>query len=553
MMDYNASSPVGESGLASWLPVAAPSPLQLGRVVCISGSQVIAVLDQSICGADKPHELRKGALVKMVSDDRAVFGMVTGLSIPAPAGDAGLEVYLGELDLVGEVMLEPGAEFRRGVTANPALGEALFAASEDDLAIVYKGRGAVLTVGKVYQTGDRPAVLSTDGLLGKHFAILGTTGAGKSCAVAMLLHQVLAQNPEAHVLMLDPHGEYAAAFPDSAEVLSPANLELPYWLFNAEEISEVVAGGRRDGEFVAEGLQLLKDLIPVARRSYFRASNPQASDSYITVDTPVPYAMRELVRLIDEQMGRLDKSAPLGPFRWLKGRLDALKSDNRFAFMFGGVSVRDTMAEVLARLFRIPVNGKPITIVDISGVPSEVLNVVVSVLSRMTFDFALWSRGAVPVLLVCEEAHRYVPAAEGQGFEPTKDALARIAKEGRKYGVSLAIISQRPAEIAPSILSQCNTTIAFRITSVRDQELVRGVVTDSANGLLDFLPSLGNGEAIVAGEAVSVPQRIRFDLLPPDRRPRSATASFASAWQAGQGGQGLVLAEVVERWRRQAR
>ena len=183
----------------------------------------------------------------------------------------------------------------------------------------------------------------------------------------------------------------------------------------------------------------------------------------------------------------------------------------------------------------------------------DTLNVVVSVLCRMTFDFALWSRGAQPILLVCEEAHRYAPADPALGFEPAKEALARIAQEGRKYGLSLCLVSQRPSELAPSILSQCNTTFAFRMTSLRDQEIVRGITADGAYGLLDFLPSLGDAEAIVVGEGVSLPLRVCFDRLPPDRQPHSTTARFSQSWRQESLDRTFVVEVVGEVWRRQQR
>ncbi len=554
-MDYQSThdTTIESSATPAWLPLAA-SPIMLGRVVCISGAQIIIVLDPDVCGANANQELRKGALVKMIGKTSAVLGIVTGLSIPSPDGVTGSdEVLLGEIDLVGECTLDASRKFRRGVSSHPPLGEFVYATTDEDLSSVYQSSQSVMMeIGTVYQADDRPAMVSIDGLLGKHFTVVGTTGAGKSCAVALLMHRLLDANAKAHILLLDPHSEYATAFGDRAEVLNPGNLELPYWLLNADELAEVVTGGRRDAEFAAEGIAILKEIVPQARKTYFRSGNPNSPDSFITVDTPIPFTLREVVRTIDEHMGKLEKSTPLGPFRWLKNRLEILRADSRYAFMFGGMTLRDNMADILARIFRIPVRGKPITIVDLSGMPSEVLNVVVSVLSRMTFDFALWSRGAVPILLVCEEAHRYAPANSKLGFEPTKQALARIAKEGRKYGASLAIITQRPSEIDPTILSQCNTLIAFRMTNTRDQDIVRGIVTDSAFGLLDFLPSLGNGDVIIAGEAVTVPQRVRLDHLPIDMRPRSATATFSESWQLDT----LDLkgvTDVVERWRRQVR
>jgi DNA helicase HerA-like ATPase len=258
------------------------------------------------------------------------------------------------------------------------------------------------------------------------------------------------------------------------------------------------------------------------------------------------------LQIIDEGMGKLDNPENSAPYLRLKARINALRVDSRFGFMFGGLGARDNMSEVLSRLFRIPVEGRPITIVDLSGVPSEILNVVVSVLSRMMFDFAVWSDRALPMLLVCEEAHRYVPQDTSLGFEPTKKSLARIAKEGRKYGVSLCVVSQRPSELATGILSQCKTIFALRMSNQKDQEFVRSALSESAMGLMEFLPSLRNAEAIAVGEGVPVPVRICFNELPEDRRPLSGTAQFSTAWQNDDEDKSFIDT-VVERWRRQRR
>ena len=210
-----------------------------------------------------------------------------------------------------------------------------------------------------------------------------------------------------------------------------------------------------------------------------------------TVDTPVPYRLSDLISLIDDRMGKLENKRDLAPYRNLKTRIETLSVDPRYTFMFGSLTVNDDMAQVLGRLFRVPVNGKPITILELTGLPTEIVNVVVAVLCRMTFDFALWSEGRIPVTLVCEEAHRYVPANPSLGFEPCKRAIARIAKEGRKYGASLCIVTQRPAEIDPTILSQCNTVFALRMSNDRDQAIVSSAISDSGSGLLEFLSALG--------------------------------------------------------------
>ena len=218
--------------------------------------------------------------------------------------------------------------------------------------------------------------------------------------------------------------------------------------------------------------------------------------------------------------------------------------------MFGSLTVQDNMAAVLARLFRIPVNGKPIAILELGGLPSEIINVVVSVLARLAFDFGVWSAGKVPITFVCEEAHRYVPNDKTSGFEPTKRAISRIAKEGRKYGVSLCIVSQRPAELDPTILSQCNTIFAMRLTNERDQDILRAGISDAAASLLEFMSTMGAGEAITFGEGVALPTRIKFDLLPADELPRSNTASFTKNW-AKDLPDDKFMQEVVSRWRAQ--
>jgi uncharacterized protein len=178
--------------------------------------------------------------------------------------------------------------------------------------------------------------------------------------------------------------------------------------------------------------------------------------------------------------------------------------------------------------------------------------VVVSVICRLTFDFSVWSEKQIPITIVCEEAHRYAPRDKNAGFEPVKRALSRIAKEGRKYGVSLCVVSQRPSDLAPSLLSECNTLFALRMTSQEDQDIVRGALPEASHGLMKFLPALRNGEAIVVGEGVSMPMRICFEPLPDNKRPRSATASFTTAWSRDVDDRSEVE-QTVERWRRGVR
>lgn len=530
----------------------------IGRIVSVTGSKAIVLLDGQVNGRvrtlnDRPE---MGTLLAIDTANTIVLAIVSALSVPVPAQrDGDNEVWIAELGLVGELWRQSeGADmrFNRGVTIYPALGDRVRVASKTELEIAFCGETKTsVRVGTIRQDSSIPAMVRVDDLLGKHFAILGTTGTGKSCTTALILRSILERNPAAHIVLLDPHNEYATAFSEWAEVISPRNMQLPFWLLNFEEVVEVLIG---DKERKAE-IEILQELIPIAKGRYSTGRSGEGAKlrrggidaSRFTVDTPVPYRISDLTALIDERMGKLENKRDLAPYRQLRNHIEAISQDGRYAFMFGSLTVYDGMSQVLGRIFRVPVNSKPITILELTGLPTEVINVVVSVLCRMTFDFALWSEGQVPVTLVCEEAHRYVPAANS-GFEPCKRAIAKIAKEGRKYGASLCIVTQRPAEIDPTILSQCNTVFALRMSNDRDQAIVQSAVADTGSGLLEFLPSLGQREAIAFGDGMSLPVRIKFDELPKNALPRSSTARFSEKWQKSLGDEGF-LEQVVERWR----
>ena len=527
-------------------------PVRLGRIVSIAGSQVITVLDKEVTSdpAMRKHAPQIGALVTMRLPDSVAYGLVTGLSVPDPTdGEDRPEVKIMEVELLGEATgtKDKGlGSFQRGVSDYPALGDAIFASTIEDLSKVYaKPSVSCVRVGSVHQDKSLPAFIITDDLLGKHFAILGTTGSGKSCAVALILRAILSRHSNGHVLLLDPHNEYSRAFGQAAELVTTDDLELPYWLLNFEEIKEIILGGRES----ERESTILSEVVVQAKRLYQKEAG---ETDVITVDTPLPYRLSDVGRMIDDRLGKLDQPEDTAPYQRIKSRLATLQADRRFSFMFPGLQVRDNMDSILSRLFRIPVNGRPITILDLSGVPSEILNVVVSLLCRMTFDFAMWNERASPTLLVCEEAHRYASMDTTQGFEPTKRALARIAKEGRKYGVSLCVVTQRPSELAPGMLSQCSTIFSLRLSNQKDQEFVSGAMSESAIGLMDSLPSLRNAEAIVVGEGVSVPFRVCFDHLPDNYRPKSGTASFSNSWDKDMDDNSIVTA-TIERWRKQRR
>lgn len=520
----------------------------IGRIVSIRGAVIWGALFDDIDG-QAARAARMGALVSMKGPESRVFGIVNRLEREQQMGNAQSERTIFEVQVLGEIA-DARAGFQRGVSSYPPLDAPVTTITIRDIATIYaRPRTSNVHIGQLRHNPKVPAFVLTDSLLGKHFAVLGTTGTGKSCATTVILRSILDEHPRGHVVLIDPHNEYGQAFADRAELLHPGNLQLPYWLLNFEEIAHVVLHGASREQVHSQGA-LLKSAI-IQAKSQFAGSNPD--DNQITADTPVPYRLSDLVSILKEGMGTFNKAEGATLYLNLINRIESLRSDKRFAFMFASITVRDNMQQVLAQLLRIPTGGKPMTIIDISGLPSDVVDVVVSVLFRLTFELAVWSeRGkAPPVLLVCEEAHRYVPEQSDVGFAPTKRVIAQIAKEGRKYGVTLCLVSQRPSELAVSSLAQCNTIFALRMSNEHDQAFVSQTLSENARWLVDSLPSLNTQEAVVVGDGVTVPVHIRFRNLPRQHRPASHDPSFAKSWR--QEADAGFLTSAIDRWRRQAR
>ena len=405
-----------------------------------------------------------------------------------------------------------------------------------------------IEIGNVYPTKDIRAALFVDAMLGKHFALLGSTATGKSTSAALILHKICELAPQGHIVMIDPHGEYSAAFKTNGALFDVSNLQMPYWLMNFEEHCEVfltTAGNERqtDADILSKCL--------LAARAKSRAAD---GISKLTVDSPIPYLLSDLTAMIVTEMGQLGKATDNAPYTRLKAKIDEIKADPRYSFMFSGMLVADNMANFLGRIFRLPGDGKPISIIDVSGVPSDITSVVVAVLARMVFNYAIWSRNEPqrPILLVCEEAHRYIPSDRVTTGVAVRKILERIAKEGRKYGVSLGLITQRPSDLAEGVLSQCGTIIAMRLNNDRDQAYVRSAMPEGARGFLDTIPALRNRECIICGEGVSIPIRVTLDNLDEMKRPASSDPLFSTLWKES-GGEEDMLVRVIKKWRSQGR
>ncbi|MCB2227277.1 MAG: ATP-binding protein [Desulfarculaceae bacterium] len=527
------------------------SSLEIGHVTSISGSKVMGVLLQPQDSGDAramAASVQIGSLVKLATTGSVAFGLISGLSIPRPAYPLSTnDLKMMEIELLGEAMAGPGGQvrFQRGVSLYPSLGAPILTAGPEDLAELYtKGNDSNVQIGAIRQESSLPAYIATDDIFGKHFALLGNSGTGKSCAITAILRAALNQHREGHVVILDPHDEYAKAFGNAAEVIGPDKLKLPYWLLNSEEIVKALCSQEEALKEVEA--PILKEAIVAAKNEHPDNKNLYAK---ITVDTPVPYSLAAMVGKLKAAMGRLNRPEGSQPYLRIISRVESLQRDRRFAFMFSSVMGQDYMEQILGRILRIPVEGKPVAIIPLSGIPSEIVDVVVSLVCRLIFDFALWSEraSAVPILLVCEEAHRYAPRDPSLGFAPTRRAISRIAKEGRKYGVGMGLITQRPSEISEAILSQCNTLFAMRLSNDKDQDFVMAALPESALGLIKALPALRTQEAIVTGEGVNFPVIIRFADLDQAIRPKSNLLRVSEGWRRDPAA-GLV-AQTVERWR----
>ena len=532
-----------------------PEVSELGRIVSVNGSGATARLtEREHTGQASDTSLTVGHLVGVLSNGSLIVGTVVHMSRASPeASDSAVQKFLqADIDFMGEIRQYGSAEayFQRGISNYPLIGSCVTRLRGEDVSVVHRIAGAeTIDIGRLRLDGSIHALVNFEELLRKHFAVLGTTGVGKSTVVALLMQEILRKKADLRIFLIDPHNEYGECFGEMAHVISPKNLTLPFWLFNFEETVDVIFRGRPG---VEEETELLQELIPIAKARFAgEAAGKKGSlrrlGTGFTADTPVPYRISDLVGLINDEIGKLEnRSVRIKYFR-LIGRIETLGNDSRYRFMFDNLYVQDIMAAVLADLFRLPAGGKPITVMHLAGFPGEVLDAVVSVLCRMAFEFGVWSDGAAPILVACEEAHRYATADASIGFGPTRKALARIAKEGRKYSVYLGAITQRPADLDPTILSQCSTVFAMRLANERDKTIIKAAVPDAGASMVDFLSSLGNREAIAFGEGVPLPTRIRFMDLPADRIPRSQTGALVLPGAAAIDAD--FLGAVVERWR----
>lgn len=455
--------------------------------------------------------------------------------------------------------------FERGVSAYPTTGAEVHVVGGEELdALFSRFRAQGYEVGYLSSQPSVKVCLEPSRLFGRHFAILGQTGAGKSWAVASLIQQALTVMPKAHIIILDLHGEYCwlkeddtrdAAFKDEHfRYVDAKELEMPYWLMTYAELCDLLIDHteREASNQTAFFRDTLFDLK--------QAEKTPLGLERVTVDTPVFFSLNELMDRVKAENERMVPGAtkpvkgPLhGDFDRFLIRLQSKLNDVRYDFLLK--PIKRTTSASLATLLRDFVGlgnpKRPVTVIDLSTVPFDVRPTVAAQIGRLAFEFNFWNPQyrEFPLLLVCEEAHAYVTRDSDSRYAGARKSMERIAKEGRKYGVGLAVVSQRPHELSETVLAQCGTFLCLRITNPNDQSYVKNLVPEAERGLVDILAGLGRGECLALGEAVPLPTRFQFNR--PSPVPNSEDIDFYNKWKDGP--DDINVEEIVDRWRRQQR
>ncbi len=573
--------------------MAAPSPLDLqnkpltasystviGHIVDVQGNQLTCALIEDDQGRTPTVTVgdedvlvgQLGSYLAVRQNDVHIIAIVTRLTeqellamptIETPGEDTARLPFakrIARLTPVGSIAAD--GQFERGIGKYPTTGAEVHAIGSAEVAKMFdRFQSKGFAVGTVATHSSLSVCLDPSNLFGRHFAILGQTGSGKSWTVASLIQKTAAVMPKAHMIILDLHGEYSwkedgarrYAFADAiVRHLDARELEIPYWLMTYTELCELLIDrGEREA---TNQTAFFRDCLLEGRS--FENAAAEIGLPRVTVDTPVYFSLDDILTRVraknTERVG--NRQGPMfGDFDRFLMRLESKLNDVRYDFLLKP-KIRNTSASLstLLRDFVGLGSTKPaVTVIDLSSVPFDVRPTVAAQIGRLAFEFNYWNPRyrEFPILLVCEEAHAYIPRASESQFAGSRKSMERIAKEGRKYGVGIAVVSQRPHEVSETVLAQCGTFICLRITNPDDQAYVRSLVPESEGDLVSVLAGLGRGEALVLGEAVPLPTRLQFDK--PNPSPNSDDVDFYSNWRTGL--DDLDVDTIVKRWRSQER
>jgi len=521
--------------------------------------------------------------------DRVTRDLQEEAQIDDPDDDGTVAVEARERDLirvilVGTYRTVDGARrdtFKRGADSYPQVEAPCWVIDGENLQLLMGLLASQLDPEKQLRLGhfvtDESAVAVADGdrLFQRHAALLGSTGSGKSWSVALILERAHAlEHP--NLVIFDMHGEYAPltkasegggdAIASGFRIAGTSDVEqqtvgtifLPWWLLNQEEMQALLLDRSEDN--APNQAARLSAHVRALKHERLEAEGRAEVLERFTADSPVPYSIRELVdrlRADDEEMVPGVRAPIKGPFngkltRFIS-RLESRLDDRRYSFMFGPPEAASEYSWLSEFAVQLLGTEPGIKVVDFSEVPSDILPIVVGVLARVLYEVQFWTPAdnRTPITFVCDEAHLYLPASDRSVSElRALDTFERIAKEGRKYGVSLLIVSQRPSDVSRTVLSQCNNFIVLRLTNDQDQRVIQQLMPDSMAGLTAALPLLDVGEALVLGDAMILPTRIKLDQ--PRVKPASATMNFWSVWNVAQADPNVIRG-AVEAMRRQSR
>ena len=571
--------------------------LAIGKIIEVDGSHIVAELDAGLTELSRVYAGETypigqfGSIVRIHFGRRLIYGLVGRLRMKAEyEAERGTRLPLAtderivEADLFGEGEWrydesDNGTlQFERGVVTYPLPQQTVYLTPKSELRFIYSHvEGAVIALGEHVGAGRAPCYADLNELIGKHTAILGSTGAGKSAAVSAIIHSVIERGKDEQyrtwkprVIILDPHNEYGTAFSGHKRLSTDeGTLYLPYWLLNLDETIGLLIGKT---EYAATSQANIVKNALLSARSHAALHILNLESERLTVDSPVPYILGDPMGLdvFGELNGRLYDVGFVGAinaqrptnknrkdhedYNKVLRKLESLIKDDRLSFMMKAWDgLNDPMPSLLGQVLG---DVTAVTTVDLSGVPNEVAGTASAAIARTLFSVKIWQnvaeREASPVLVVCEEAHRYVPNSGEAQYAAAQGAIRRIAKEGRKYGIGLFLVSQRPSEVEATVLSQCNSWVVLRITNETDRAHVRGILPDSMEGLTRMLSGLRRREAIFVGNAATLPSRIMIRHLADDQLPRSSDVDFDKGWQT-EGISEEDLKEVSARWRVQKR
>jgi hypothetical protein len=549
---------------------------RIGKITEVRPGQFSATLHEDsdgnlpmiMAGGKQIHIGQPGSYVAITQGTVRVLAMVTGM-VETNTGDTSERLTSRTSSKQRTVSLIPlgeinsGGLFENGVKNYPVAGAEVHAVTEDDIKSIFvKFRAQGYSIGTLTNDSSLDVCLDPAALFGRHCAILGQSGAGKSWTVTNLLQRAVKVMPRAHIILLDLHGEYSWKDRDNKQHhafkenvvrhIDARELEMPYWLMTFEELVDLFIDRTDDNASVQ--IAFLRDSVLDLRNK----ANKDLGIGTLSVDSPVYFSLDSLYEYFDEankmtnNFGK-DKGPLSGQFDQFLMRLESRMNDTRYDFMLKPKhrTSSDSLSGLLRDFVGLGEPKRPITVIDLSTVPFDVRPTVSAQVGRLAFEFNYWNPQYrdFPLLLVCEEAHAYIPRDNDPRYEGTRKSMQRIAKEGRKYGVGIAVVSQRPNELSETVLAQCSTFICLRLTNPDDQAYVRNLVPEAERDLIDILASLGRGEALAMGQAVPLPTRVQF--YRPDPIPNSSDVDFYQQWISGP--EDLDVEDIVDRWRRQDR